>query len=67
VKALLGDLAVKGPVSVATKKHALSALVFLFREALGRGTVKVRRGRPEGQRAPTTIAPKRATATLKPP
>jgi hypothetical protein len=60
-------MSVKEPVSVGTQTYALSALIFLFREALGRGTVKVRRGRTEGQRAPPTIAPKRARATLKPP
>lgn len=36
VKEFLTELAVKGRVSVATQKQALNALVFLFREALGR-------------------------------
>ena len=36
LKAFLSDLAVKGRVSRSTQKQALSALVFLFREALGR-------------------------------
>lgn len=36
VKEFLTDLAVKGRVSVSTQKQALNALVFLFREALGR-------------------------------
>ena len=36
VKEFLTRLAVKGRVSIATQKQALNALVFLFREALGR-------------------------------
>ncbi|PWU10392.1 MAG: hypothetical protein C5B50_25620 [Verrucomicrobia bacterium] len=36
VKAFLSELAVKGRVSRSTQKQALNALVFLFREALGR-------------------------------
>jgi integron integrase len=36
LKAFLSELAVKGRVSVATQKQALNALIFLFREALGR-------------------------------
>ena len=36
VKEFLTELAVKGRVSVSTQKQALNALVFLFREALGR-------------------------------
>jgi integron integrase len=36
VKAFLSELAVKGRVAVATQKQALNALVFLFREGLGR-------------------------------
>ena len=36
IKGFLGDLAVRGRVSVATQKQALNALVFLCREALGR-------------------------------
>ncbi len=36
LKAFLSDLGVRGRVSVATQKPALNALVFLFREALGR-------------------------------
>lgn len=36
VKEFLTKLAVKGRVSVSTQKQALNALVFLFREALGR-------------------------------
>src|SRR6266567_7451530 len=36
LKAFLSELAVKGRVSRSTQKQALNALVFLFREALGR-------------------------------
>jgi integron integrase len=36
IKSFLTRLAVKGRVSVATQRQALNALVFLFREALGR-------------------------------
>ena len=36
LKAFLSHLAVKGRVSVATQKQALNALLFLFREGLGR-------------------------------
>ena len=36
LKAFLSHLAVKGRVSVATQKQALNALIFLFREGLGR-------------------------------
>ena len=36
IKAFLSDLAVKGRVSKSTQKQALNALVFLFREGLGR-------------------------------
>ena len=36
LKAFLSDLAVNGRVSVATQKQALNALIFLFREGLGR-------------------------------
>jgi integron integrase len=35
IKGFLSELAVRGRVSIATQKQALSALVFLFREALG--------------------------------
>lgn len=36
IKGFLSELAVKGRVAVATQKQALNALVFLFREGLGR-------------------------------
>ena len=36
LKAFLSHLAVKGRVAIATQKQALNALIFLFREALGR-------------------------------
>jgi integron integrase len=36
IKGFLSDLAVRGRVAVATQKQALNALIFLFREALGR-------------------------------
>jgi len=36
LKSFLSDLAVHGRVAVATQKQALNALLFLFREALGR-------------------------------
>jgi len=36
IKAFLSELAVKGRVSKSTQKQALNALVFLFREGLGR-------------------------------
>ena len=58
IKGFLSDLAVRGRVSVATQKQALSALVFLFREALGRepgdlsGFELSRRGR----RLPTVLS-----------
>src|ERR1043166_787068 len=36
IKGFLSELAVKGRVSKSTQKQALNALVFLFREGLGR-------------------------------
>jgi integron integrase len=36
LRAFLSELAVKGRVAVSTQKQALNALVYLFREALGR-------------------------------
>jgi integron integrase len=51
LKRFLSELAVRGRVSAATQKQALNALVFLFREALGRdpgdltGYESARRGR----------------------
>jgi integron integrase len=51
LKAFLTDLAVRSRVSVSTQKQALNALVFAFREALGRdagdltGFTPARRGR----------------------
>jgi integron integrase len=51
LKRFLGELAVRGRVSVSTQKQALNALVFLFREGLGRdpgdlsGYELARRGR----------------------
>jgi integron integrase len=60
IKAFLTQLAVKGRVSVATQQQALNALVFLFREALGKdpgdltGYELSRRGR----RMPTVLTKK---------
>lgn len=57
IKGFLSDLAVRGRVLVATQKQALNALVFLFRESLGRepgdltGYELSRRGR----RLPTVL------------
>lgn len=51
LKGFLSDLAVKGRVSISTQKQALNALVFLFREAVGKdagdlsGFERSRRGR----------------------
>ncbi len=36
IKAFLSEIAVKGRVRASTQKQALNALVFLFREALGK-------------------------------
>jgi hypothetical protein len=64
LKQFLSELAVKGRVSVATQKQALNALVFLFREALGKDGgdlsdfIRARRGRrPPAVRAPAEFPP----------
>lgn len=60
LKAFISELAVKGRVSKSTQKQALNALVFLFREGLGRdagdlsGFVVSRRG----PRVPTVLSRK---------
>jgi integron integrase len=57
VKEFLTELAVKGRVSVSTQKQALNALVFLFREALGRdvGDLSGYRLSRRGARVPTVL------------
>lgn len=56
-KEFLTDLAVKGRVSVSTQKQALNALVFLFREALGRdlGDLSGYQVSRKGPRLPTVL------------
>ena len=57
IKAFLSDLAVKGRVAVATQKQALNALVFLFREGLGRdaGDLSGFQLSRRGPRVPTVL------------
>ena len=57
LKGFLSDLAVRGRVSVATQKQALNALVFLFREALGRapGDLSGYELSRRGRRLPTVL------------
>src|SRR5438477_11513984 len=58
LKAFLSELAVKGRVSRSTQKQALNALVFLFREALGReaGDLKGFQTSRRGPRVPTVLS-----------
>ena len=60
VKGFLSDLAVKGRVAIATQKQALNALVFLFREALGRevGDLAGYQVSRRGPRVPTVLTRK---------
>ncbi len=60
VKAFLSELAVKGRVAIATQKQALNALVFLFREALGRdlGDLSGYQLSRRGRRVPTVLSRK---------
>jgi integron integrase len=60
LKSFLSDLAVKGRVSVATQKQALNALIFLFREALGReaGDLTGFQLSRRGPRVPTVLTRK---------
>ncbi|HWW03278.1 MAG TPA: integron integrase [Candidatus Acidoferrum sp.] len=57
VKSFLSGLAVKGRVSIATQKQAPNALVFLFREALGRdlGDLSGYEVSRRGARVPTVL------------
>jgi integron integrase len=60
LKEFLSELAVKGRVSVATQKQALNALIFLFREALGKEPGDLsgfERARP-GRRLPAVLTRK---------
>ena len=58
LKGFLTDLAVKWRVSVSTQKQALNALVFLFREALGRdpGDLSGYELSRKGRRTPTVLS-----------
>jgi integron integrase len=60
LKGFLSDLAVKGRVSRSTQKQALNALVFLFREALGRepGDLSGFHISRRGPRVPTVLSKK---------
>jgi len=60
IKAFLSELAVKGRVSRSTQKQALNALVFLFREGLGReaGDLSGFRTSRRGPRVPSVLSPK---------
>jgi len=60
VKAFLSELAVKGRVSKSTQKQALNALVFVFREALGRdaGDLSGFQLSRRGPRVPTVLTRK---------
>lgn len=57
LKAFLSELAVKGRVAVATQKQALNALIFLFREGLGReaGDLSGFQLSRRGRRVPTVL------------
>src|SRR5215471_15428412 len=59
-KAFLSELAVKGRVSRSTQKQALNALVFLFREGLGRdpGDLSGYKTSRRGPRVPTVLSRK---------
>ena len=56
----MSELAVKGRVSRSTQKQALNALVFLFREALGReaGDLSGFQTARRGARVPTVLTRK---------
>ena len=58
LKGFLSQLAVKGRVSASTQKQALNALVFLFREALGRepGDLSGYEISRRGARVPTVLS-----------
>jgi len=60
IKAFLSELAVKGRVAIATQKQALNALVYLFREALGReaGDFSGYQLSRRGPRVPTVLTRK---------
>jgi integron integrase len=60
IKGFLSELAVKGRVSKSTQKLALNALVFLFREALGReaGDLSGFQVSRRGPRMPTVLSRK---------
>jgi len=60
LKAFLSELAVKGRVSRSTQKQALNALVFLFREALGReaGDLSGYQTSRRGPRMPSVLSRK---------
>jgi integron integrase len=60
IKGFLSELAVKGRVSKSTQKQALNALVFLFREGLGReaGDLKGFQMSRRGPRVPTVLSSK---------
>src|SRR5205085_7354699 len=60
LKAFLSELAVKGRVSRSTQKQALNALVFVFREGLGRdaGDVSGFQLSRRGPRVPTVLTRK---------
>jgi len=60
LKAFLSELAVKGRVSRSTQKQALSALVFLFREGLGReaGDLRGFQTSRRGPRVPSVLSRK---------
>ena len=60
LKAFLSHLAVKGRVAVATQKQALNALIFLFREGLGReaGDLTGFQLSRRGPRVPTVLSRK---------
>jgi len=60
LKAFLSQLAVKGRVSRSTQKQALNALIFLFREGLGRaaGDLSGFRASRRGPRVPAVLSRK---------
>ena len=60
LKLFLSDLAVRGRVAVATQKQALNALIFLFREGLGReaGDLTGFQLSRRGPRVPTVLSRK---------
>jgi integron integrase len=60
IKGFLSELAVKGRVSKSTQKQALNALVFLFREGLGReaGDLSGFQTSRRGPRVPTVLTRK---------